>query len=143
MFGKSNNRKPNARLDRMSIKVVRASASNEAEGEAAAASPFLYTRIKARIAAERVRREELEGWFALLGVFRRAIPAMALMIIFALALFWSASFSTLSTGEFGDAALLGERDAGIEHVMFADRVPLSSDEVLASILNDDEREGSR
>lgn len=143
MFGTKNNLESNKRLAHLSVEVVRASASNEREAEAVAASPFLFTRLRARIDAERLRREESEGWFALFGVFRRAFPAMALLAVFAFALFWTANLGTLATGDFGDSVLLGARDVGIEHVVFADRNPLSSDEVLASILNDDEREASR
>ncbi len=143
MFGRNNNRVSDERLTRLGVEVVRASALNEAEAEAVAASPFLYTRLRARIASERLRREEAEGWFAVFGVFRRAVPAMALLAVFAFALFWTASLGTLSAADFSDSALFGERAAGIEHVVFADRNPLSSDEVLASILNDDEREATR
>ncbi len=140
MFAKRNNQTSDERLAQLSGEIVRSSASNEKEAEAVAASPFLYARLKARIASERARREESEGWFALFGVFRRAIPALALIAVFACTLFWTVSLGTLPTSDFNVAAFLGERDAGIEQVMFADNNSLSSDEVLASILNDDERE---
>jgi hypothetical protein len=39
--------------------------------------------------------------------------------------------------------LLGTRDASVEHVVFADRQPLSSDEVLATIMSGEEREVQR
>ncbi len=143
MFGRNNNRVSDERLTRLGSEVVRAAASNEGEAETIAASPFLYTRLRARIDGERQRREDVEGWFAVFGVFRRAVPAMALLAVFAFALFWTASLGTLSTSDLSDSALFGERTAGIEHVVFADRNPLSSDEVLASILNDDEREAAR
>ncbi len=143
MFGRTNNLESNAGLDRVSIEIVRAAAANEAEGEAVAAAPFLYTRLRARIASERARREEGERWFALFGVSRHAVPAMLSVAILAVVLFWSASFGTMPQGTFSDEALLGERDAGIEHVVFADRRSLSSDEVLATILNEDDREASR
>jgi hypothetical protein len=131
------------RLDRIGLEVIRASASNETEAEEVASSPFLYARLRTRIAAELERREEGERWFALLGVVWRAVPAMALVAIFALALFWSTSPGLQSPGNFSDEVLLGAPDAGIERVFFADRQPLSSDEVLATILNGEEREASR
>lgn len=144
MFTNKNHRRLNERLDRIGRETVRASASNEAEAETVATSPFLYARLRARIAAsERERRAEGDGWLSMLGVIWRAAPAMALVAVFAFALFWSASFGAPSPGNFNDEALLGERDAGIEHVVFADRNSLSSDEVLATIMNEDDREAAR
>jgi hypothetical protein len=133
----------NERLDHLGREVVRLSALNESEGEAAAASPFLYARLRSRIAAERKRREEGEGWLALLTVAWRAMPAMALVAIFAFALFWSESLGTPSQGSFSVESLLNTRDAGIEQVVFTDTQTLSSDEVLATILNADEREPTK
>lgn len=133
----------NERLDRLGREVVRAAAMNETTAEAVASSPFLYARLRARFKAERERREEGERWFTLLGVVWRAVPAMALTAIVAFVLFWSASLGARSPSNFSVESLLGARDAGIEHVVFADRQPLSSDEVLATILNEDERETTR
>lgn len=145
MTGKKRDSSTDERLERLGREmVVLASASNDAEAEAVAASPFLYTRVRARIAAERARREEGESWLTLLSVLWRSAPAMALAAVCSFVLFWSAGAGTSpSPAVLSDEALLGERDAGIEHVVFADRNPLSSDEVLATILNEDDREGSR
>ena len=144
-FGNEKNRGSGERLDQVGREIVRASAANEDEAEAVASSPFLYARLHSRIAAERKRREEGERWLTLLGVVRRAVPAMALVAIFAFALFWSASFGTRPQGAFSDEALLDLRDdAGVERIVFADRrTTMSSDEVLATILYEDEREVSR
>jgi hypothetical protein len=143
MIGKKRDHGSDERLDRLGREIVRASALDEGEAEAAASSGFLYARLRARISAERERREEGERWFALLGVFRRAVPAMALAAIFAFALFLSTTSGRRNPVSFSDEALLGARDAGVEHVVFADRQPLSSDEVLATILSGEEREASR
>jgi hypothetical protein len=132
------------RLDSLGQKIVRASAENERAGEAAASSPFLYTRLRSRINAERLRREERERWRALFGVVWRAVPAMALVALLAFVLFLSAS-SQRPISSYSEEALLGESEAGVERVVFAgDRQPpLSSDDVLATILNDEERGNSR
>ncbi|MGI9106891.1 MAG: hypothetical protein ACR2G4_11655 [Pyrinomonadaceae bacterium] len=133
-------------LDQVGREIIRVAASNEAEAEATAAlllSPFLYARLRTRIAVERERREAGESWLALLGVVWRAVPAMALVAVCALALWWTSGMGAQSPGGFGLEAFLDVRDAGIEHVMFAERRALSSDEVLATILQDDEREISR
>ena len=143
MVGKKRERGSDERLDRLGRQIVRASAMNEGEAEAAASSGHLYARLRARIAAERERREEGERWFALLDVVWRAVPAMALVAVFSLALFLSVSPGTRTLVSFSDEALLGARDAGIERVVFIDRQPLSSDEVLATILNAEEREALR
>jgi hypothetical protein len=139
----SKDRGLNERLDQIGLEVVRLSAMNETEGEAAAASPFLYARLRSRIAAERQRREEGESWLALLTVVWRAVPAMALVAMFAFAIFWSESLGTQSSVSFSVESLLNTRDAGIEQVVFTDTQALSSDEVLATILSDDEREATK
>ncbi|HEV2704596.1 MAG TPA: hypothetical protein VGV59_01650 [Pyrinomonadaceae bacterium] len=137
-------RRSHERLERFGSELVRASASNEEEAERAAASPFLYTRLRARIAAERTRRAEGERRLVLLVVLRRAIPALALVAAFAfmLSLFGAGSASK-TIGVLSDEALLDARDAGVERVVFADRRSLSSDEVLATILNEEGREAQR
>lgn len=146
MTGKKRDRRSSdERLERMGRAIVRASAMNDREAEAAATSPFLFARLRSRINAERERHEEGERWFALVGVVWRAVPAMALMAIFAFALFLSTArpVTTRASAVFNDETLLGARDAGVERVVFADRQPLSSDEVLATILNGEDREASR
>ena len=143
MVSKKLERSSDEQLDRLGLKIVRAAAMNEREAEAAASSPFLYARLRSRIASERERRKEGERWFALLDVVWRAVPAMALVAVFALALFLSVSPGMRTQVGFIDEALIDARDAGIERVVFIDRQPLSSDEVLATILNGEEREASR
>jgi hypothetical protein len=133
------------RLERFGRAVVRASAANEAEAEAAAASPFLYARLRTRIAAEEKRRAGGETWLTLLGVVWRSVPAMALVALFAFVLFWTSNLgaTTASPGVLSDEAFMDARDAGIENVVFAERRPLSSDDVLATILLEEEREVPR
>jgi hypothetical protein len=143
MILKKRDRQRDERLDRMGREIVRASTMNEPEAEAAVSSPFLYARLRSRIAAERERRVEGERFIALLGVAWRTVPAMALVALFAFALFLSASRATRGSGIFIDELVLGARDRGVEHVVFADRQALSSDEVLATILNGEDREATR
>jgi hypothetical protein len=143
MTGKKRDHVSDERLDRMGLDVLRASAANETEAEAVAASPFLYARLRSRIAAERERLEEGERWLPMLGVVWRAVPAMAMVAVFAFVLFWSNSLGTGSAGMLSVESLVGTRDAGIEQVVFADNQALSSDEVLATIINEDEQGVSR
>lgn len=133
------------RLEELARAVVRASAAAEAETERAASSPFLYARVRARIAAERARREEGEGWLALLGVVWRAAPAMAAAAVLAFTLFLFASFGTPSQSAPADesAAFLSAQDVGVEGAVFAGRA-MSNEEVLATLVEADyEREEQR
>ena len=145
MVSKKNDRGLEERLDRLGLEIVRAAAANEAEAERVASSPFLYARLRARIAAERERREGVgvEGWLAMLGLAWRTVPAMALVAIFSFVLFWSVDLSTPVSAGVSDEALLGTSGAEIERVFFADRQPLSSDDVLATIINEDGQEATR
>ncbi|MBV9924241.1 MAG: hypothetical protein JOZ96_04305 [Acidobacteria bacterium] len=131
------------RLGRVAREVVRASAAGGAEAEEVSDTPFLYARVRARIEEERRRREEGEGWLALFGVAWRAVPAMALMAVLALALFITADVGERTQGfGLGAEALLGERDEDFEQVVLADtRTPSSEDEVLSTIVG--EEEGAR
>jgi hypothetical protein len=143
MIGEKKEGARGARLDRTGREVVRASAADEREAEAVAASPFLYARVRAGVDAERRRREEGEGWLTLFMVAWRATPALALVAVLALALFLSAGAGELTGGGFGEETLLGERDGDIEQVVFADSRAPSSDEVLSTIIDEDEKEGAR
>ena len=142
MAGEGKKRELEGRLDRLGRTVVRAYASNEAEAEAAASSPFSYARLRARIAAEAARREEGEGWLAVLGVVWRAVPAMALVAAVAFALLLSAGTATPSQQGFSDDALL-DGGAGGEQVVFADARSISNDDVLETIISDEGREDVR
>lgn len=128
------------RLERVAREVVRAAAAGGPEAAAAADSPFLYARVRARIEEERRRREEGDGWLGLFAVAWRAAPAMALAAVAALALFLSSGAGDLTPGfGLGAETLLGEGD--IEQVVFADTRAPSNDEVLSTIIG--EGEGSR
>jgi hypothetical protein len=115
---------------------------SEAEADAVAQSPFLYTRLRARIAVERERREAGASWLASLALMRRAVLAMSLVAVLSLSMFFFARVRTQAVGGFSDEAFLDTRGAGVERVLFADRGPLSNDEVLATIMSD-EREVSK
>jgi hypothetical protein len=68
---------------------------------------------------------------------------MALVAIFAVTLFLSANFGAQPLVASSDEPLLDARSVGVESVVFADNRSISSDEVLATILNEDEQEASR
>jgi hypothetical protein len=127
------------RLERVAREVVRASASGEMEADAAAGSPFLYARIRARIEEERRRREEGEGWLALFGVAWRAVPAMALVAVLAMALFLSSGANELALANaFSDEEALLGGGSDIEQIVFTDTPTSSNDEVLSTIIGEGE-----
>ena len=123
-------------LDRLGSGLVRASAMNEAEAEAAVESGFLYARVRSRIR----QREERESWLVTLKVFWRAVPAMALVAVLAVALFISASLGAGSVEAAGYDVL---PDAAADGVVFADARNISNEDVLATILSEDEQEAAR
>jgi hypothetical protein len=143
MAGEGKNSKLEGRLDRLGRTVVRAAASDDGEADAAASSPFSYARLRARIAAEAARREEGEGWLAVLGVVWRAVPAMALVAVLAFAMFLSAGTATQTQQGFSDEALLGRNNAGVEQLVFTDARSISNDDVLATIISEENREDVR
>lgn len=145
MVSKKKDRGRDERLAELGLEIVRASAANEEEADAVASSPFLYTRLRSRINAERERLDGTgESWLAMLVGVWRAIPAMALVALFAFGLFWSTLSGTPAAAGLTDEALLGAPDAEIERVVFADRQQsLSSDEVLSTIISEEQQEVSR
>jgi len=143
MTGNQKSRKRDEELDRVGRGLVRASVLHEAEVEAAASSPFLYTRIKARINAELERRSERESWLAVLGVVWRAVPAMALVAVFALVMFVSANINRQTTVASNDYTLVGTSSTEVESVVFADSRNMSRDDVLETIMSEDEQEAAR
>jgi hypothetical protein len=126
--------------DRAGRLVLLAAARNDDEAEAAATSPFLYRRIRARIKDEERRREESGGWVALVLVARRAIPAMALVAVLAAILtVWSMGPSTIpSSYGIEDDALADSRDPGVEQAILT-RPALSRDEVFSIVVERGDR----
>jgi hypothetical protein len=137
MFEKNSPKISDEQLDRVGRLIVRSAASSDAD--ATATSPFLYTRISARI-EERRREQRDEGWRALLAVAWRAVPAMAVVAAFALALMlWFGLSGAGSSGggsQSGDeAALVGARGNGPVSVVLTEGDQLSRDDVFELVVN--------
>ena len=123
-------------LDRVGKLILMAAAASDSEIEAAASSPFLFTRLRAGIDEERRRREESNKWLSLIQVAWRAVPAMALVAILAAVLtVWSAKFDFASTPQAEDEPLIGALDPGVEQTVLASRNGLSRDEVFNIVLD--------
>src|SRR5712692_4805902 len=133
----------NERLDRAGRMVLRAAASDEAETKAAAASPFLFTRVRAAIAQEQRRREDPSSWLSILFVARQAVPAMALVTLLAAVLtVWSAQLGAPAP-PVDDDAFFGAPGAGVEQTVLADRNGLSPDEVFNIVVDRNYERGAR
>ena len=130
------NSQRNEELDRIGKIVLRSATAPEEDAEAAASSPFLFTRVRAAIAAEQQLQEEAGGWLSMMLVARRAIPAMALVAILAAILtIFSAGPSLTGTSTAGDEdALFGMPDAGVEQTVLASR-GLSRDDVFNIVVD--------
>jgi hypothetical protein len=73
-------------LNRFSGELLRASEAGEAEISTAAASPFLYRRIRVRIEAEERRLAQQRGaWLSLLAGVKNAIPTLLAFAVVAVA----------------------------------------------------------
>ena len=126
----------NEDLDLIGKVILRSAAAQEEDVEAAASSPFLFTRVRAAIAAEQRLQEESGSWLSLILVARRAVPAMALVAILAAVLtVWSAgpvlSGTQAQADEEGLPILL---EPGVEQTVLASR-GLSRDEVFNIVVD--------
>ena len=123
-------------LDRAGKLVLMAATASESEIEAAASSPFLFTRVRAGITEERRRREESSGWLSLIQVAWRAVPAMALVAILAAVLtVWSSQSGVVSAPQADDEPLIGALDPGVEQTVLTSRNGLSRDDVFNIVLD--------
>jgi len=138
------NRQIREQLDRAGRVVLLAAASNDNEIEAAASSPYVYTRVRAAIAEEKRRRDESGGWLPMLFVARRAIPAMALIAALSgVMMMWPVQRSA-PAGLYGleEEALSDTRDPGVEQTILS-RNALSRDEVLGIVVDTPGGRGSK
>lgn len=129
------NSQRNEELDRLGEIVLRSAAAREEDTEAAASSPFLFTRVRAAIAAEERMQEEAGSWLSMILVARRAVPAMALVAILAAILtVWSAGPLNGTPAQADEEALFGMPEAGVEQTVLASR-GLSRDDVFNIVVD--------
>ena len=143
MYGKNAREIPDEKLDRLASAVVRAAARGDDEAERVAASPFLYTRIAARIEERRAQGDE--GWLAALAVAWRAVPAMALVaaLASALLLWFGVSGATGAQSQSGFEAISDTRGTGVVSTVLSDNSSLSREEVLQIVVYRDELESHK
>jgi hypothetical protein len=133
----------NEKLNRAGRFITRASVLSDDESSAAASAPYLFSRVRARIASENERREAGGVWAGFWLTSKKAIPAMVITaaVSFGLSVYMAGNKSANSA--FSVDAYLGTNDSDIESLVFAERRPLTSEEVLATIIGRDEREEAR
>jgi hypothetical protein len=142
MFWKKKNQSKDELLDRVGQSVARASGIGEDKAEQIASSPFLYARLRARIEAERNQQAEPDGgWFATFKIARRAIPALALVAIAAVASLWFAATKYTVSPPPGGANI--EASYPLTPVTACslsatDECAISSEEVLATMFAEQE-----
>jgi len=131
---KSNSPK-NEELDRVGKLVLKAASASESEIEAAASTPFLFTRVRAAINEKGQGQEDSRGWMSLIQVAWRAVPAMALVAVMAAVLtVWSTN-SAVPVAQADDEPLIGALDPGVEKTVLASRNGLSREEVFNIIVD--------
>ena len=113
-------------LNRFSGELLRASEAGEAEISTAAASPFLYRRIRVRIEAEERRIAQQRGaWLSLLAGVKHAIPALLAFAVVAVA----SLMLTPSHSQQWPAASVGNEEPP---TLLLDVFSFSQDELIAS-----------
>lgn len=142
MFWKKKNQSHDELLDRIGKSVASASGLSESEADQVASSPFLYARLRARIEAERNKQAEPDiGWFATFKIARRAIPALALVAIAAVASLWFAATKyTVSPPPGGASVEVSYPLTPVTACSLSatDECAISSEEVLATMFAEQE-----
>jgi len=135
------------RLDRAGRQIVRAVGLDESEVREIVSSPLLYARVR-RFIESKSEPLEVAGFWAGLGLAsRKAIPAMSLVAAISLGLLLlvngNGNGNRSASQAFSLDAYLGTSESGIDNVLFAERRPLTTDEVLTTVVSRDEREAAR
>jgi hypothetical protein len=142
MFFNKTDQALGKRLDRTGSELVRAAGMSEFESDAAASSPFLYARIRARIEGERQRADTGVPAFALLSIAWRAIPALALIAIAAVSSLWVTTPAAPVAGSPASVQPDNVRliaTGGTCALSNASECAISSEEVLATMFREKEK----
>ena len=135
-------------LDQLAKTVVRSGGIGDDEAERIASSPFLHTRIRARIEAEQGERPQRgNGWLATLFVASRAVLALLLVTIGAASAFWITRTSrpadtiapVISKANDLNRVVIG----GTCALSSTEQCAISTEEVLATMFAEDRGNGER
>lgn len=131
------------KLDQTARRLVKASVLSEAEAWTAVSSPYLFSRIRAQVAAESLQLESPSIWAGLGLAARTAIPGMAAVAAISFGLLFYVNGNKASAPTFSVDAYMDSGDSGYDNLLSAERRPLTADEVLKTIVSKDDREAGR
>ncbi|HXU39023.1 MAG TPA: hypothetical protein VN937_21895 [Blastocatellia bacterium] len=135
-------------LDQLAKTVALSGGIGDDEAERIASSPFLHTRIRARIEAEqRERSQRGNGWLATLFVASRAVMALLLVTIGSASAFWITRTSrpadtiapVISKANDLNRVVIG----GTCALSSTEQCAISTEEVLATMFAEDRGNGDR
>jgi hypothetical protein len=130
------------KIDQTARRIVKASVLSESEVQAAVSSPYLFSRLRARINAD-ADAEQSSIWNGLALSARTAIPGMALVAAVSFGLLLYVNGNKPQGPTFSVDAYVDSGDSGFDNLLSAERRPVTSEEVLKSIVNKEEREASK
>ena len=146
MFWKKRQKISDDRLDRVAREITRAALADDSKAlaEEALSTPFLYSKLRARIANEQERRVgPVNGWRATFAAARLAIPALVIIAFAVTAVFWFKGAGTPSESE-ANAAYINMPEIGyggiapIQACSVSDSAGcnVSTNEVLANLFRE-------
>jgi hypothetical protein len=140
-MNKKNKQNLEKRLDSAARRIVESAGLSEGEAQAIASSPFLFARIRNRIAVESAERDA--GVWSNLGLeSRRAIPVMSLAAAVSLGVFLYVNGNKSPNQTFSVDAYLGAEDSGIDSLVIAEK-RLTDEDVLRTIVSREDREAGK
>jgi hypothetical protein len=127
-------------IDQTARRIVKSSGLSESEVRTAVSSPYLFARIRAQIAADSSAVESPNIWAGLGIAARTAIPGMTLVAAISFGFLLYENGNKTTTPAFSVDAYLDSGDSGFDRLLSVERHPLTTEEVLNSIVNKDDRE---
>jgi hypothetical protein len=129
-------------LDELANTLIRTGGLSEDDVDRISSSPFLHTRLRARIEVEeRYRARQEGGWLATLMVASRAITVLVLVTLAAATAFWTsksnAAGSPPSITKTDDVTLVVA--GGACALSSTEQCAISTEEVLATMFADQNR----
>jgi len=127
------------RLDELTRSVARGGGASDSEVERIASAPFFSARVRARIDAERKRREvERGGWLVTLLVAWRAVAVLLVVTVAATAAYWVSRAPDSRKSEARTSDDVSRVVAGGTCALSAtDECAISREEVLATLFADE------
>ena len=136
----------NEHLDRLARAATNAAGISDNDIDRISSSPFLHTRIRARIEAQEYNRAaQGSGWLAALTVASRAIAALVLVTMVAASAFWVSKANTMRkpTSNSKEDDVTRVVAGGTCALSSTDQCKISTEEVLATMFADENRKDQK